>query len=1090
MLVKDANGGTFQVQARLAAPVSASSYSVITEIGIQVGGDVVTIDATRSAPVWVDGQPIIFTGNTFGLADGQITKTATGYVVTLDTGESVTANFNPGGTQTGPVTTNAGGIYFSVSLGQNATYDSVEGLLGNYNGNPNDDLTLADGTVEPTNMSTATLYGVYANSWRVTQATSLLNYGPDQTTATFTDTNYPGTPISVSSFPASAVAAATQLVEQAGITDPGLQQAAIYDYLVTGDPSLISVEANLQQEGVTTVAQTDFVSPPPPPQVGIMASGTSEVEASPGPTTVPFEVYFTGDTSQPVTVDYTVVAPDGTYLGASDFGGALPSGTITLAAGQTSSALSISLPGGIGTAVSKTLEVEVSAAAPAVVIGATAQETIINGAPVAGVAPFFGVEFANDPGVLPTQSGTSWTFDLGALNQGEAFNPGTLSLAVLNLAGTGADDLAATVAASGDGGLPTAVSPSFADLAPGGLLDIANFAVTTTSLGAHSETFTFTPYDTNVSGYGAIMPAETVTVTDTIYPLAQALLSTNAIDFGAVRSGSVQQQAVGITNDGATGAEALDANIGAITGAGTGSGSFTLLPVGQTSSAIVVGLNTSAAGAVSGTVAIDPSSDGADTDGLGSTPLLPQIVTVSGAVYRGAAGQLRRRRRSSMSAIRARKSRRHQYQSRRRVLGRPARLAGVLLRRDLGGWQSDRAIVAGSSEIRRLTASFSTASAGTAQGSVTVDFQSDGTSTSAATLDSEPPPFPSRSPSTIMTGIDQGSEQRRNPSAKRQRLHPRFGRDRGRRGGADVRSRRPNSAVGPADMPSGYFSITGDSVFTNSGFDAFSGLTAGGAGDTAPTVSLATGTTGTFTETITLDPTGSNASGYSGALAPETLTVTAQVIVPVQLPSRSIEASSTSRTTPGPSHSRSVMRRWTFRSRRCFNGRNPKQSQRFRDYLYGDVHSDCRHYGHGCHGERDQRQLSRCVRRSPDSAGSTTSFTVDTVGPTLTPVANQTVLATGPSGTPATFAATATDPLDGTDPVVFTEGGNVVSSGETFGIGVNTITATATDANGNTASEQFTITVVSPPTPANNRSSRPRPPAILGRAIPSRSPSP
>ena len=45
VLVKDTNGGTFQVQARLAAPVGASTYSVITEIGIQVGTDDVTIDS-------------------------------------------------------------------------------------------------------------------------------------------------------------------------------------------------------------------------------------------------------------------------------------------------------------------------------------------------------------------------------------------------------------------------------------------------------------------------------------------------------------------------------------------------------------------------------------------------------------------------------------------------------------------------------------------------------------------------------------------------------------------------------------------------------------------------------------------------------------------------------------------------------------------------------------------------------------------------------------------------------------------------------------------------------------------------------------
>ena len=56
VLVKESNGGTFQVQARISAPIAASTYSVITEIGIQVGHDVVTIDSTRAAPVWVDGK--------------------------------------------------------------------------------------------------------------------------------------------------------------------------------------------------------------------------------------------------------------------------------------------------------------------------------------------------------------------------------------------------------------------------------------------------------------------------------------------------------------------------------------------------------------------------------------------------------------------------------------------------------------------------------------------------------------------------------------------------------------------------------------------------------------------------------------------------------------------------------------------------------------------------------------------------------------------------------------------------------------------------------------------------------------------------
>jgi T5SS/PEP-CTERM-associated repeat protein len=86
-----------------------------------------------------------------------------------------------------------------------------------------------------------------------------------------------------------------------------------------------------------------------------------------------------------------------------------------------------------------------------------------------------------------------------------------------------------------------------------------------------------------------------------------------------------------------------------------------------------------------------------------------------------------------------------------------------------------------------------------------------------------------------------------------------------------------NTASGTADALSGNFEVSGSGAFINSGTVAFSGLGAGLA-DTAPTVSLSTNNTGTFTETITLFGTGSNSSGYSGTLAPEELTVIGTVV--------------------------------------------------------------------------------------------------------------------------------------------------------------------------------------------------------------------
>ena len=85
---------------------------------------------------------------------------------------------------------------------------------------------------------------------------------------------------------------------------------------------------------------------------------------------------------------------------------------------------------------------------------------------------------------------------------------------------------------------------------------------------------------------------------------------------------------------------------------------------------------------------------------------------------------------------------------------------------------------------------------------------------------------------------------------------------------------------------------------------------------------------------------------------------------------------------------------------------------------------------------------------------------VDTTAPTLAPIADQVFEATSASGAAAFFAATATDLVDGTAPVVFREGNTVVHSGDIFGFGTHTITASAVDAAGNQTSQNFKFNVV------------------------------
>ena len=84
---------------------------------------------------------------------------------------------------------------------------------------------------------------------------------------------------------------------QSGITDPGLAAAAEYDYLVTGDPSIVAVEANLQQQGVTTT--TAFATAASGHAAGgnqRPAASLTVKEAASGTTTADFNVYRSGDT--------------------------------------------------------------------------------------------------------------------------------------------------------------------------------------------------------------------------------------------------------------------------------------------------------------------------------------------------------------------------------------------------------------------------------------------------------------------------------------------------------------------------------------------------------------------------------------------------------------------------------------------------------------------------------------------------------------------------------------------------------------------------------------------------------------------------
>ena len=155
----------FQVQVRLTPTSETASVSYIQMVGVAVGTHDVVYDPNAPSEIRVDGTVITTFGvaNTLVLTDGTgatvgtVTENGGAFVITEATGESVTVQ----------------GYDVVVGLGANDPAGSMEGLLGDDNGTSND-LTLANGAPVSLPMASTFLYGAFANSWRVTDATSLL----------------------------------------------------------------------------------------------------------------------------------------------------------------------------------------------------------------------------------------------------------------------------------------------------------------------------------------------------------------------------------------------------------------------------------------------------------------------------------------------------------------------------------------------------------------------------------------------------------------------------------------------------------------------------------------------------------------------------------------------------------------------------------------------------------------------------------------------------------------------------------------------------------------------------------------------------
>lgn len=199
------NDGFFEVQARQKP--QSDEISLNTAIAMNVHGDRVAIyasdypDAVNGTPLRVDGRPIFIQNEVYYLPHGgTVQNSGKSYIVTWPTGEKVEAKMSNSGRMS----------FLNMSVNVYPCSATYNGVLGNANGNPNDDFgergtQMASSTIfdpfgsndfsrDNANMEKQYLAFIakdFARMYRVTQLTSLFDYGFGQSTWTFTDESFP-----------------------------------------------------------------------------------------------------------------------------------------------------------------------------------------------------------------------------------------------------------------------------------------------------------------------------------------------------------------------------------------------------------------------------------------------------------------------------------------------------------------------------------------------------------------------------------------------------------------------------------------------------------------------------------------------------------------------------------------------------------------------------------------------------------------------------------------------------------------------------------------------------------------------------------
>ena len=221
----------FVVQARFEPAGNSNFASFATAAATRIGSDRVGFyyQGNETIRVLLNGAETMVGAGGLPIGGGMLNRRSNGYELRYPGGERLLVE-------------PAGALVITVDVPQ-SRQGELAGLLGEYDGDPESDLV--DRSGQPLTGAVfgyETLYGDFANSWRITQSESLFDYAPGESTATFTDLDFPAQAITLWDLDADLVEEAARTCRDAGVAGPRLE-ACTFDVAVTDDDDFAGAHA-------------------------------------------------------------------------------------------------------------------------------------------------------------------------------------------------------------------------------------------------------------------------------------------------------------------------------------------------------------------------------------------------------------------------------------------------------------------------------------------------------------------------------------------------------------------------------------------------------------------------------------------------------------------------------------------------------------------------------------------------------------------------------------------------------------------------------------------------------------------------------